>query len=311
MQWVDSYLSEVSRFLPAETRDDILGELRASIEEQVIEHARARGSEPDASDEKAVLSEFGHPLKVASGYGEQQYLVGPGIYPAFVQTLRLLLILVLSLQVVVALIASVTAGNTLSISGLLSNTLETALLVTGIVVASFVLLERSGERLNWYDRWQPGTLRPGSVALTDRGDVITNLVTEGVFLLWWNGALAFPDVLTAIGGPEIVATSIWSELYWPINLVVAGWFVTHITVLLRGLWTRPALFAEIAFCVAALVLVGLLLRQTALVTVSEEFLAEFSGNLQLTVRIAVLVIGGFIAWDLVAAVRRLRARPPA
>ena len=75
MQLIESYLSEIERFLPAGQRADILGELRSSLEEQVLE--LAGDNEPGLDEQKTVINRLGHPMSIASGYQAQRYLIGP------------------------------------------------------------------------------------------------------------------------------------------------------------------------------------------------------------------------------------------
>ena len=99
MQLVNAYLAEVGRYLPPEQRSDIVGELRDDILEQLAALAEPEGRVPELADERQVLTALGHPLKVASAYKPQRYLVGPGLYPAYLKTLKTSLCLVLALVV--------------------------------------------------------------------------------------------------------------------------------------------------------------------------------------------------------------------
>ena len=110
MQLVDSYLNEVGRFLPAAQREDIINELREAITEQIEDLAQAGTGSPASSDAETVLRGFGHPLKVASAYQPQRHLIGPDYYPAFVQTLKTLLIVVGSVNLVIWLIVMASQG---------------------------------------------------------------------------------------------------------------------------------------------------------------------------------------------------------
>ena len=60
MRLVENYLTQASQLLPKDLREDVVAELRTSLEEQVLDHATANNRAPGIDDEKAVLSEFGH-----------------------------------------------------------------------------------------------------------------------------------------------------------------------------------------------------------------------------------------------------------
>ena len=100
MQLIESYLFEVGRYLPEDQRDDILSELRSSLEEEIRE---AAGTDtPNREQIETVLNRYGHPINVASAYKEPRYLIGPELYPAFIETLSTVftvsVIIVVSLQ---------------------------------------------------------------------------------------------------------------------------------------------------------------------------------------------------------------------
>ena len=180
MQLIDSYLSEVERFLPADQRADILGELRSSLEEQVLDVAG--DTTPGLDDQKVVINRLGHPLKVASGYQGQRYLIGPELFPTFVQTLKTVLVVVAAIQIAIMLTAYVSSGWTTSVRGLLSGIFESLLWASIIVSLVFASIEYSGDRLDWYDKWSADSLSLSVGPPVERGAVITNLISEGIFL---------------------------------------------------------------------------------------------------------------------------------
>lgn len=310
MQLVDSYLTEVSRFLPPAQREDVVGELRATIEEEVAERADAARRQPTDEDEAAVLARHGHPLKVASGYQTRRYLIGPDLYPAFRQTLSTLLVAVLAVQLVIALAVSVGTGWNLSVGGLVSQAVSTIVWVVAIVTLVFVGIEGAGTRLKWYERWEPRSIARGPVSLVNRGDVVTNLITEAIFLLWWNDALSLRGWVpggTEGSAPLVAAFSdAWTPLFWPLNLIFGAFFLLHAYVLIRGLWQRTTLLAEIALGVAGIAAAGWLLMSDRPLVVTGGVLEQFPGDwLDKTVRWSLAVAAGIAAWDVLKAARVL------
>jgi hypothetical protein len=71
-----------------------------------------REAEPDqeASEEivAAVLKDFGSPREVTQLYGAHNYLIGPRLYPIYLQVLRIVLIVVAALNVLGLIIAVIT-----------------------------------------------------------------------------------------------------------------------------------------------------------------------------------------------------------
>lgn len=305
MSLTNSYLTQVSRFLPEDNREDILAELRDAISEQVDELAAARGSAPGAQDEADVLRRFGHPLKVASGYRPQRSLIGPALFPAFVHTLKIVLIIVLALQFLAALSIAATSGSHFSLSGIIEYLLKTAFIAGAIVVAVFASIDYSGEQLKWFDAWRPESLTDQSTSVIRHGDVVTNLITEGVFLLWWNDLLVFQNWLPASGGEfPLALASGWDPMFWPLNVVIGASFILHAIVLLRGLWDRVTLISEITFNLSLLAIAAGLLTGGPLVAISDPALTV--AHVQNTARVTLLIVCGFIAWDVFLAARLLR-----
>lgn len=83
----DQYVWEVSRRVPQDQREDVARELTAAIEDEVDARVEA-GEEPDDARD-AVLIGLGRPARLAQQYrGDRQVLIGPGLYPDYLVTLR-------------------------------------------------------------------------------------------------------------------------------------------------------------------------------------------------------------------------------
>ncbi|KMJ57597.1 membrane protein [Bacillus sp. LL01] len=85
MKLIDLYVQEVTRRLPEKQREDIGLELRSTIEDMLPE-------EYHEEDVKVVLSQLGHPAKLASGYLDRpMHLIGPRYFDIYVSLLRLII----------------------------------------------------------------------------------------------------------------------------------------------------------------------------------------------------------------------------
>lgn len=106
-QWIDRYVHDVIRHLPANQRSDIDLELHSLVEDLL--QKRTDGREPDESDVLAVLQALGAPRKLADNYrGTPQYLIGPRFFDLYWLVLRIVMaavafgmILAMSIQLVV------------------------------------------------------------------------------------------------------------------------------------------------------------------------------------------------------------------
>lgn len=85
MDLIERYIYAVTQRIPLDQREDVADELRASIEDALDE----KGSH-SKKDIKAVLTELGNPTLLAARYkGGSQYLIGPNIYPLYINVLKL------------------------------------------------------------------------------------------------------------------------------------------------------------------------------------------------------------------------------
>jgi len=304
---VDSYLAELAQHLPAPIREDVVSELREDLTQRVEDRAESKGRAPDARDERAVLGEMGHPLRVASRYGERRYLIGPELYPAYLQTLRTT---VLCALVFVVVLKAVLGGNTdslFSMDGLLGSLFEITLWVVGVVTVVFLIMESSGEKLAWYHDWTPDALHVGQVPVV-QGDVATNFSTEVIFLLWWNSVLQL-DWSLPVDVAESMVAPIIDALFIPLNVLAGLFVVVHGYVLLRGHWPRWASFVELGLCVALLVALGMLLRGQPLLLSPVEAGQDAAAVATIAnpmIAVALWVVVGFTVWDAVLALGRLK-----
>lgn len=306
MQLVESYVIEVCRFVPSEQRDEIARDLREAIAEEVYELADARNEEPTDEDAKQVLSGFGHPLKVAGRYQPQRYLIGPEIFPAMLQTLRIVIGFALGIQVVAVVVFGSLQEWTIGPWDLFWMTFELVLWILFVIVAAFVAVEYSGEKLGWYENWSPQSLSPNSMGVISRSDMVTNIVTGGFFLLWWNDVVALQNFL-----PEGVLTfelmPIWFEYFWHLNVVFGATFLVHVYTLILGVWRKWCLLAEVAGNAALIGLALVLLTSGDLVAVDGELGAKLV-SVQTVVKVGLMVVIGVTLWDVWIALKNLRGQ---
>ncbi len=305
MELVNSYLLQVGQHLPRDQRSDIIRELRDDITEQLDALAEQAGRSPDAADERAVLGRLGHPLKVASSYSSRRYLIGPGLYPAYLKTLRTSIGLVLASFLLFWVAMGSDNTGTYVLKGLLGQVLGISFWVAVIVTTVFLLLETSGDKLGWYHDWSPDQLKRG-VSSVDTGDLVINLIAEGYFLLLWNGFVSFswgadPQWLAGLD-----FSSIWADLFLPLNLTVGGLFGVHAVVLVQWVWQRWSACLELVFGVLLLGVLAILLLAGNLVTWNDTAPEETVVWADRTLRFAVVMVAVFTLWDSKLAYGRWR-----
>ncbi len=101
MELIDRYVYAVMKRLPAGQRADIEKELRGLIEDMLTESsanpdaaigATGSSASPDVAIE-AVLKNLGHPALLAARYrGQEQHLIGPGLYFMYALVLKIVLL---------------------------------------------------------------------------------------------------------------------------------------------------------------------------------------------------------------------------
>lgn len=307
MELIESYLVAMQQHLPELQRADIVRELRATLEEEVYDLAAEQNRDPTGDDELAVLAKLGHPMKVAGGYREQRYLIGPDLFPTYLHVLKMVVVIAFIGQLLVGFAAAFVAQWEVSLFSAFASMIELLVWVTIVVTLVFVSLEYSGEKLNWYDAWDPTSLNRDAAGVVNRSDVITNFITEGVFLLWWNDVLVAQNWLPIFGeGFPLTLSMAWDTLYWPLNIIFGVAFALHAHTLLRGLWYRFGLMLEAAINFALLAIVFVLLYSGTLIDVDLAMDGAVKA-IQWSMSVTLLVIAGFIAWDAWLALRQLRS----
>lgn len=306
MQLVESYVIEVCRFVPKEQRDDIARDLREAIAEEVYELAESRGEEPNDDDVRRVLRGFGHPLKVAGRYQPQKYLIGPEIYPAMMQTMRVVLTFAVVIQVIAILLLGYSQDWQIGPWTLFWMTFELVVWIVVAIVAVFIAIEYSGEKFGWYEDWSPDRLSLDASGTVSRSDAVTNIVSEGFFLLWWNSVVVLQNFLPD-DVFDLTLAPIWDVYFWPLNILFAGLFVLHVYTLMTGIWRRWSLLTEVFFNTALVGLGLVLIMGGELVSVGGQLATDHS-LVQTNVRIAILIIMGLTIWDIWIALKNLRGQ---
>src|SRR5690606_26354574 len=104
MKLVELYIREVTRRLPEKKRAEVEEELRTIIAEKLPVDCMEQ-------DVKNVLSELGHPAILASRYADRpMYLIGPRYYDLYLQLLKLILPIAVTVTTIVILIVTIVSG---------------------------------------------------------------------------------------------------------------------------------------------------------------------------------------------------------
>lgn len=259
-EWIDRYVAEISRMLPAGKRADVEAEIRSLMEDELA-------SRPVADEGAAleILRTFGPPAQVALRYGATQYLVGPVLYPIFMKVLRIVLAVTFVIGVFGLAISLPATGAAREIAQSLGSIVMALFQAGGTVVLIFAIIERAQRSSvqKASESWDPRSL--AAVEDYDRastGDLVATMVFTIVALLVFNfylGALGrywSPEtgwVSFPLFSAEFQAYVPWLSMWWIAELVLASF------ILARGRWSRATRWLEIGLSFYGLVVMAAML----------------------------------------------------
>jgi len=166
MELINLYLEEVRQQLPLKNREDILREIQSTLMDMIEDRNPSPGQDLSRESVMAVLREFGSPQQVARQYSTQNVLIGPRMYPLYLQVLKIVLIVIGAVNLVGIIIAIVTPSNLEvgvfeTIAQILGGLFSSLFTGFGIVTLSFASIERTTPRDWRFDldqEWQPEQL---------------------------------------------------------------------------------------------------------------------------------------------------------
>jgi len=323
MNLIDRYIAEVGRYLPEKNRADIEAEIRSMLEDMLEEN----GYQAKSADEKIIaetLEQLGDPKLLASRYAPPtRYLIGPGWYEVYLQTLQRVL------YVVLPIFAAVTFILTLSDSPLdfanavgeaVGGAFGVGLQILFWITIVFVLLERSDEvpyqvqtgSKTWTVAQLPKMPHKRQVSI---GEALTDIVMD-LFVFLWIALPLFQNWLQGDANPvPFLNPELWN-VWFPIFFVLMTLNLIHDVFKLKiGNWTPTLTAANVILCLASIIYIVVLV--TTQQVINPAFLATLNGT-QIselrnvtswstwTVNISAAVIVGILIWDMVNSVRLSR-----
>ncbi len=238
MDLLERYLQAVGQYLPEETRQDVLAELRVNLLAEMDARAEEMERPLSDSDAAAILKAHGRPMLVAARYLPQHYLIGPAVFPFYLLTLRKgapLVVLIYFVARVATFVFSPTAGAfTASIVTSFAQLVPVLLLFWGAVTLTFAILEythkQTGQCASW-NKWDPAKLPP--LAHPKKGkSIATRIADLVVHCLWMLYVLAVPQHPYLILGPGALFLTKLSAGFAPMWRL---FYVTYIILLLAQL----------------------------------------------------------------------------
>ena len=181
MKLIDKYVYAATKNLPEDTREDVIRELHANIEDMLPEN-------PTEDNVRQVLLELGNPKKLANEYSQtKRYLIGPSLYDNYISVLKLVTGIVAIVFACIALLDGIFAPT--ASGSLFEISIETFVniivaVIEGIVQGAvwvtiiFAVLERSGAKKG--KEWSPDDLP--EVPVSSKNKISRG---ETVFSMFW------------------------------------------------------------------------------------------------------------------------------
>ena len=233
----DRYVAEVVRRIPADQREDVAAELRATIADTVDAH----GDDLESA-ERAVITELGDPIRLAARYADRPLaLIGPALYPTYVRVLTLLLSTVLPLVTAVSVIADIVDHN--DAGSAVETGLDTVLTVGAQMIAwltvVFAVMDRLQVRGRLPDIWTPDRLprvRPSDRPSTSACASAVWNASLLVLIFWQYTAEPYRNGNDRLA---VLDPDLRSGWIWPIVTGLAAIVILEIIRIRRGSWSLP------------------------------------------------------------------------
>ena len=271
-----------------------------------------------------VLKEFGPPEKMAASYLPERYLIGPQLFPAFINVVKIALPIVLILA---GLGLALRLGRSdLQPKGVIDAFAEgfagmfnTALQVLGTIVLVFALLEwfapglkartlpRDFDVRSLKKEWDPRTLPKPAPAPQKVG--VVGLSVEIAFTVVAIVIFNFYPQLIGIGysGTEWVSIPVlaevfferylpWLNIYWVLQIVLDA------IVIGRGRWETGTGWFYVAIKAMSVVINLAMLTGPSLIALTAETLAANSAMGMDAAEILVDMLNQVVKWGLIIAV---------
>lgn len=286
---LDRYLAAVGRQLPSAQRADILAELRDELLTTIELKEESAGRPITREELEAVLLEAGNPLVVAGRYRKVQHVVGPDTFPLWWFAVKMALSVLAGIYLVVAVIKiGFMGGGGPDVE--VGDFLHSSVFAVGLITLGAVAIEHLNLQGYVY-RWRPRQLPPAGVKGKSPFERVVEIGMAVVFVLWWTGALHFPN---QVGPVTVDLAPVFAVWFWPVLAYSALDIGVNLLGLLKpGLIQLNAALSVARGGVAVIVAAGILQAGRWLVVRSDELpaaaLAEAQTHFDLGMKLGLVV----------------------
>lgn len=260
MDLIERYISTVTHRLPVDMRDDVSDELHGMIDEALEE----KGSRSKKAVEE-VLTKLGNPVLMAARYSSNpQYIIGPTMYPFFIESLKMVYGIGLPIVAAIGVIVQIAEpSETLiqSFLGVIGFTIGVGIQMLFWTLLVFFVIERSGVKvseLNNNSGWTPDMLPTDA---TKRQIPISSGAGD---IIWYAIVAILPFIANSVIGAHAnnTFTPLFNPDIWAVGtpiLVTLGLvgIAKGIVKIMVGKWTNSlAVFTTVYSLVSSAVLIA-------------------------------------------------------
>ncbi|MEV1072977.1 permease prefix domain 1-containing protein [Micromonospora parva] len=299
----DRYLAATLRSVPAQRRDEIATELRASIEDMI--EGRTDGGQDATTAEREVLTELGNPDVLAARYADRRLqLIGPTYYLVWLRLLKLLLSFIPALVGTIVAIVEAAEGKGFGAIGPgLVVALQVAVQIAFWLTLTFAIIERSQTAVDLPD-WTVDQLPDAPV---HRGIPLADTIASVVMLVATIAYLPIQHFQSWVRGTDgeniaILDPALWSFWLPALIVVLIASVIFEIVKYRIGRWTWRLFGTKVLLNLAFSVpLVWLALSDRLLNPALAERLSWLADADNRNVLGAAIAVGAavVVVWDLI------------
>ncbi|MEU8128572.1 permease prefix domain 1-containing protein [Micromonospora sp. NPDC049049] len=308
----DRYLAATLRSVPAQRRDEIANELRASIDDMI--EGRTDGGQDATTAEREVLTELGNPDVLAARYADRRLqLIGPTYYLLWLRLLKLLLSFIPALVGTIVTVVEAAEGKGFGAIGPgIVAAIQVAVQIAFWLTVTFAIIERTQTAVD-LPEWTVDQLPDAPVR---RGIPLADTIASVIMLVLTIAYLPLQHYHSWVSDTDgeniaILDPALWSFWLPALIGVLALSVVFEVVKYRMDRWTW-ALFGtkvllDLAFAVplAWLALSDRLLNPALAERLSWVADAENREGLGLAIAVGA---AGVVVWDLIDTARKTRAQ---
>lgn len=311
MTLIDRYLNAVRAHLPSGRQDDIIRELSEDLRAQVADRQEELGRRLTDEEEQAFLKKLGHPLMLAARYRRQQHLIGPLMFPIYLQTLKVAVGLALAVVFGLA-VATVVGGAPVghAIGPLAAFPFTTGVITFGWVTVVFAIIDANLPRVLARTDWNPAHLPATSGTTPGRNwTLLAEIVFSTVFLLWWLAVPSHPFLMFGPGAAFLALGPVWQHVHLAIAAIWAVSLASLWAFLLRPDWARFRVIGRIVNDTVGLVIAIVLYRSDAIVVLAPGAdasvgMTDTIGLLNRLLHLCLLIAAAGTGWQVLRSLYR-------